>query len=134
MRNQECYKGPKFGFENDEDTFTLIIKKPETADTGRYTCTVRTSRTACWQIRCRGEPPPVFTWVHPVHGELSSNDNFTVMTEEYQGGATTTLVINHAKPEDKGTYTLQAENRNGKEKVDLDLIVLDHLPDCECNL
>ena len=38
---QECYKGPKFGFENDEDTFTLIIKKPETADTGRYTCTVR---------------------------------------------------------------------------------------------
>merc|ERR1711982_53766 len=41
MRNQECYKGPKFGFENDEDTFTLIIKKPETGDTGRYTCTVR---------------------------------------------------------------------------------------------
>ena len=38
---QECYKGPKFGFENDEDTFTLIIKKPETGDTGRYTCTVR---------------------------------------------------------------------------------------------
>merc|ERR1712098_650572 len=76
----------------------------------------------------------VFTWVHPVHGELSSNENFTVMTEEYQGGATTTLVINHAKPEDKGTYTLQAENRNGKEKVDLDLTVLDHLPDCECNL
>ena len=38
---QECYKGPKFGFENDEDTFTLIIKKPETGDTGRYTCTIR---------------------------------------------------------------------------------------------
>ena len=38
---QECYKGPKFGFENDEDTFTLIIKKPETNDSGRYTCTVR---------------------------------------------------------------------------------------------
>merc|ERR1712032_1049777 len=37
----ECYKGPKFGFENDEDTFTLIIKKPETGDTGRYTCTIR---------------------------------------------------------------------------------------------
>ena len=24
--------------------------------------------------------------------------------------------------------------RNGKEKVDLDLIVLDHLPECECNM
>ena len=47
---QECYKGPKFGFENDEDTFTLIIKKPETADTGRYTCTVR----ECNDLSCKG--------------------------------------------------------------------------------
>ena len=64
------------------------------------------------------------------------------MTEEYQGGATTTLVIHHAEESDKGTYTLKAENRffyiqrlpriqsvfpprNGSEKVDLDLIVLD---------
>ena len=38
---QECYKGPKFGFETDEDTFSLIIKKPETGDSGRYTCTIR---------------------------------------------------------------------------------------------
>ena len=63
------------------------------------------------------------------------------MTEEYQGGATTTLVIHHAEDSDRGTYTLKAENRfpfvkiaensfcsplrNGSEKVDLDLIVLD---------
>merc|ERR1740128_606419 len=96
--------------------------------------TVRVNRTAFWQIRCRGEPPPVFTWCHPVHGELSSNENFTVQTEEYQGGSTTTLVVHHAKPEDKGTYSLQAENRNGKEKIDLDLIVLDHLPECDCDM
>ena len=25
-------------------------------------------------------------------------------------------------------------NRNGSEKVDLDLIVLDNLPDCECDM
>merc|ERR1712086_321391 len=50
MRNAECYKGPKFGFENDEDTFTLIIKKPETGDTGRYTCTVR----ECNDLSCKG--------------------------------------------------------------------------------
>jgi len=48
-----------------------------------------------------------------------------VMTEEYQGGSTTTLVIHHAEQDDRGTYTLEAINRNGKEKVDLDLIVLD---------
>merc|ERR1719447_1242807 len=87
--------------------------------------TVRSTRTAFWQIRCKGEPPPVFTWVHPVHGNLSSCEAFTVMTEEYQGGATTTLVIHHAEDSDRGTYTLKAENRNGSEKVDLDLIVLD---------
>ena len=74
--------------------------------------TVRTNRTAFWQIRCRGEPPPVFTWWHPVHGELTtSNQDFTVRTDEYQGGAITTLVIHHAKMEDNGTYQLQAENR-----------------------
>merc|ERR1712223_779360 len=50
--------------------------------------TVRSTRTAFWQIRCKGEPPPVFTWTHPVHGDLSSCEAFTVMTEEYQGGAT----------------------------------------------
>jgi len=35
------------------------------------------------------------------------------------------MVVHHAKSEDRGTYSLQAENRNGKEKIDLDLIVLD---------
>ncbi len=34
--------------------------------------------------------------------------------------------------EDMGTYSLEAVNRNGKEKVDLDLIVLDTLPECDC--
>lgn len=95
---------------------------------------MRTNRTAIWQIKCKGEPPPTFTWTHPQLGDLSSNEDFSVLHEEYQGGSTTTLVIHHAKDSDKGTYSLTAENRNGKETVDLDLIVLNTLPDCECNL
>jgi hypothetical protein len=47
---QECYKGPKFSFVNDDDTFTLIIKNPETADTGRYNCVVR----ECNDLTCKG--------------------------------------------------------------------------------
>merc|ERR1711962_1531751 len=95
--------------------------------------TVRTNRTAFWKINCQGEPPPTFIWTHPKHGELKGNtEEFSVLHEEYQGGSTTTLVIHHAKTEDAGTYSLQATNRNGTEKVDLDLIVLDTLPDCEC--
>ena len=80
------------------------------------------------------EPPPEFTWTHPHLGELSSNEEFTVLREEYQGGSTTTLVIHHAKNSDAGTYSLTATNRNGSEKVDLDLIVLDTLPECDCLL
>ena len=36
--------------------------------------------------------------------------------------------------DDAGTYTLVAENRNGTDKVDLDLIVLDPMTDCDCNM
>ena len=85
-------------------------------------------------VSLNSEPPPTFVWTHPRLGDLSSNEDFTVLHEEYQGGSTTTLVIHHAKNSDKGTYSLTAENRNGKEKVDLDLIVLDTLPDGECDL
>ena len=35
---------------------------------------------------------------------------------------------------DAGTYTLWGENRNGSDKVDLDLVVLDTAPDCECEM
>lgn len=67
-----------------------------------------------------------------MHGELSSSQDYTVRTDEYQGGAITTLVVHHARNEDNGTYQLQAENRNGKEKIDLDLIVLDSMDhDCD---
>ena len=46
---------------------------------------------------CILEPPPTFTWTHPVHGDMSSNEDYLVLHEEYQGGSTTTLVVNHAK-------------------------------------
>ena len=35
---------------------------------------------------------------------------------------------------DAGTYTLVAENKNGIDKVPMDLIVLDPMNDCECNM
>lgn len=65
---------------------------------------------------------------------MKTCEQFTVLRDEYQGGATTILLINHAKMSDAGTYTLTATNRNGTEKVDLDLIVIDKLPDCDCDM
>merc|ERR1719289_817500 len=49
IRNQECYKGPKFSFNNDEDIFQLTIKNPETGDSGRYSCVVR----ECNDLTCK---------------------------------------------------------------------------------
>ena len=80
------------------------------------------------------EPPPEFTWVHHAEGEMSNCERWSIRREEYQGGSTTTLTIHHASTADAGTFTLEAKNRNGAEKVDLDLIVLDNLPDCECDM
>ena len=72
---------------------------------------VKTNRTACWQIRCKGEPPPEFTWVHPQEGVMRTCDRWSVLCEEYQGGSTTTLVINKVRMEDAGTFSLEAVNR-----------------------
>ena len=49
---QECYKGPKFSMDTDEEngTYTLTIKNPQMADGGRYTCTVR----ECNDLSCKG--------------------------------------------------------------------------------
>lgn len=70
--------------------------------------TVRTNRTACWQIKCRGEPPPTFTWVHANGTEIQhGTENFSILYEEYQGGATTTLICHRARMIDGGTYSLQ---------------------------
>jgi hypothetical protein len=49
-REQECHKGSKFSFINDDDVFTLIIKNPEVGDSGRYTCVVR----ECNDLSCKG--------------------------------------------------------------------------------
>merc|ERR1719239_1251980 len=52
IKNQECYKGPKYSMDTDEEngTYTLTIKNPKMEDAGRYTCTVR----ECNDLSCKG--------------------------------------------------------------------------------
>ena len=35
---------------------------------------------------------------------------------------------------DAGKYSLLAENKNGSDHVDLDLIVIDEVPVCDCDM
>jgi hypothetical protein len=120
--------------EKNYHNFSFSPVSPQIDKSQAGSKTVRTNRTAVWQIKCKGEPPPTFEWVHPKEGVMRNSEQWSILHDEYQGGATTTLVINRAKMSDAGTYVLEATNRNGKEKVELDLIVLDTLPECECNM
>ena len=79
------------------------------------------------------QPPPTFSWWKDGK-QIVSNDEFQVENEEYQGGSTAILQIFKTQMHDAGTYTLRGENRNGSDKVDLDLVVLDTSHDIECEM
>lgn len=53
---------------------------------------VRVHRSAIWQIKVKGEPPPEFSWFKGGQ-RLHNSDEFVIATDEYQGGATATLKI-----------------------------------------
>ena len=45
-----------------------------------------------------------------------------------------TLQLLRTQMEDAGKFTLTATNKNGSDQVDLDLIVLDDVPVCDCDM
>ena len=44
------------------------------------------------------------------------------------------LQIVRSQMTDAGKYSLLAENKNGTDRVDLDLIVIDEVPVCDCDM
>ena len=44
------------------------------------------------------------------------------------------LQVIRAQMSDAGKYSLIAENKNGSDHVDLDLIVIDEVPVCDCDM
>jgi len=94
---------------------------------------VKVNRSAIWHIKCKGEPPPKFLWYKDGH-LLQNSGAIQIQSDEYQGGATALLQIVKSQMSDAGCYTLVAENRNGKDKIDLDLVVLDLMHDPECEM
>jgi len=94
---------------------------------------VKVNRMTVWRINVKGEPPPQFSWWKDGR-KIETDDDYQVETQEYQGGATAILQILKTQMPDAGTYTLRGENRNGSDKVDLDLVVLETGHDAECEL
>lgn len=111
---------------------------------------VKVNRMTVWRINVKGEPPPTFSWWKDGH-QIVNSEEHQMEREEYQGGSTAILQVKISANKQKifdaallqilktqfsdaGTYTLRGENRNGSDKVDLDLVVLDTTHDVECEM
>merc|ERR1712180_277008 len=83
IKNQECYKGPKYSMDTDEEngTYTLTIKNPKMEDGGRYTCIVR----ECNDLSCKG-----YLEVEPADPEYGIADR---MQKEITALAPSTIKI-----------------------------------------
>jgi len=94
---------------------------------------VKVNRMTVWRINVKGEPPPEFSWWKEGQ-KIGNSDEYLAECQTYQGGATAILQISKTQMTDAGTYTLRAENRNGSDKVELDLVVLEAGHDVECEM
>ena len=113
---------------------SFLISVAPTIDKGAGgSKSVKVNRMTVWRINVKGEPPPVFSWWKNGQ-QISNSEEFQVESEEYQGGSTAILQIFKTQMQDAGTYTLRGENRNGSDRIDLDLVVLDTSHDIECEM
>ena len=77
---------------------------------------VKVNRSAIWHIKCKGEPPPKFSWYKD--GELLENgDDIKIETKEYQGGATALMQIVKSKMSDAGVYNFSLFYHTEGEKI-----------------
>ncbi len=53
---------------------------------------VKANRSATWQIKVKGEPPPTFRWFKEGK-EIAHSSEFIIERREYQGGALAMLTI-----------------------------------------
>lgn len=73
-----------------------------------------------FDIRVTGEPAPTTKWLLGKR-EVKPNERVRVQHADYQ----TKLMVRAATRAESGTYTIEAENINGKDTADVKVIVLD---------
>ena len=80
---------------------------------------IRAGASFDYNINVSGEPPPEKKWT--LKGkEVRTNDHVRVTAEDYN----IKLVVKSSRREDTGTYTLTAENVNGKDSATVEVIIL----------
>ena len=75
---------------------TYLAVKPTIDPGASGSKSVKVNRCAIWHIKCKGEPPPKFSWYK--NGELlADSPEIVIQNNEYQGGSTTMLQVVKAK-------------------------------------
>jgi len=98
---------------------------------------VKLNRRTCFQIKVKGEPAPIFSWFKDGQ-KIVESDMVKLHIGEHpdpaEQSSVVTLQLLRTQLSDAGKFTLMAENINGSDHVDIDLIVLDDVPVCECDM
>lgn len=94
--------------------------KPRIDRSTLKTATIKVGRAHKWSVDVAGEPPPAIVWVWRDGIPLSNTARITIDNRDYH----TDFAIIDATRKDAGIYTLQAENKSGKDSEAVELIVL----------
>ncbi len=98
----------------------IYAVKPRIDRTTLKTVTIKVGRAHKWSVDVAGEPPPTISWVWRDSVPLSNTERITIENRDYH----TDFSIIDASRKDAGIYTLQAENKSGKDTESVELIVL----------
>ena len=76
--------------------FHLIVVSPTIDPGASGSKSVKVNRCAIWHIKCKGEPPPTFSWYKDDELLVDSTE-IAIQNTEFQGGSTTMLQVVKAK-------------------------------------
>lgn len=110
--------------EPSNETPTIIAKPrnlaPKIDRTNLIEVKIRAGQSFAYDVKVTGEPMPTTKWLHKGK-EVKSGPNCKVQHADYN----TKISIKNATRDDTGTYTVTAENPNGKDIAEVEVIVLD---------
>lgn len=80
---------------------------------------IKAGQSFTFDVNVSGEPPPTKKWLLKKK-EIKPSDISSVKNQDYN----TKLRVTGATRAESGTYTIVAENANGKDSADVEVIVL----------
>ncbi|PSN48991.1 hypothetical protein C0J52_03867 [Blattella germanica] len=110
--------------EPSDATPTIIAKPrnlaPKIDRTNLIEVRIKAGQNFSYDVKVSGEPPPDTKWL--IRGkEIKSSDRIKVKHVEYN----TSINVRMATRAESGKYTITAENINGKDTAEVEVIVID---------